>query len=680
MTAHARKDGLIDATKIPGATIDIAGLRSSAAQFTATAAAIDAGATAVVGAWQPLQHSYVTDQTADLMAAMAPVTTDSATYVTFISGLGTAVDTLADEVEPHVKKLGTLIGEAAVFADSVSKGVEVPMYGSAGPSSGRTSLVDWDTDENTVAANKKLLHRVNVEVAAILQAQARFQDKVRAHENLCFAPPLRPTAKQLDAATDLPWGRAVDRKKSCGESFDDGIGDAVGDTFKGLGTLVFGVNQKTGAWWDGDSYGAAWGGLGNFFAAAGMGLAMTPYSIAYATGNLDQLPADYKKWDRDNIQWVSDHYMPVVEGFVGSDEEWKNDPAYASGKLAFNLATILLPTKGVGAFAKAGLGVKVAELATKAADVVGGLGKAGELTLAAGRTVVHAADALNDLVRTAHVHVSESIDRAATAIQRHVDDLASRLALHKPAFAGGDVPSVTHPAPHDPPGTISASEHPGDASHPLGEHPATGADPSPAGAGGDEAGRWKPSEQPDPLANVPPDKLEQARKLLAIAGNDHVPTVYRNFAEGNLFNYQHQAEFVTNEVYVHELRAGADGHVILDGAGRPEVVATYRIDSLNQTVEVVERKATQLSEISERTALTYIKSFETKYVVDDERFVIADVPSARANPDLAPLIGQQLQGAKVLQIPVQVKPIPPEILEYAADHGVTIRDVAGHEY
>ena len=106
-----------------------------------------------------------------------------------------------------------------------------------------------------------------------------------------------------------------------------------------------------------------------------------------------------------------------------------------------------------------------------------------------------------------------------------------------------------------------------------------------------------------------------------------------------------------------------------------------RLDSYNpKTKEIVSRKYTQLSEISEKTAIGYLKELLEKYSPGS---VIADVPSNRvgANAEIfEENEGNILKGQMILEVPVQKEPVPENVLLKAQEEGITIRDIKGHIY
>lgn len=98
----------------------------------------------------------------------------------------------------------------------------------------------------------------------------------------------------------------------------------------------------------------------------------------------------------------------------------------------------------------------------------------------------------------------------------------------------------------------------------------------------------------------------------------------------------------------------------------------YRVDSYNpRTSEIVSRKHTQLSDIQESTALSYINEIPKKY---SPGTVIADVPSSGT------LANQRLQGQMILEVPVQTNPVPSSVTNAAREAGILIRDINGTIY
>ena len=105
-----------------------------------------------------------------------------------------------------------------------------------------------------------------------------------------------------------------------------------------------------------------------------------------------------------------------------------------------------------------------------------------------------------------------------------------------------------------------------------------------------------------------------------------------------------------------------------------------RLDSYVPNTEIVSRKYTQFDEVSEETAIRYLKELSNKYSPGS---IIADVPSNNTGSDekIFELNGDNvLRGQMILEVPVQKAEIPPNVLKYATDHRIKIRDIKGKYY
>lgn len=100
-----------------------------------------------------------------------------------------------------------------------------------------------------------------------------------------------------------------------------------------------------------------------------------------------------------------------------------------------------------------------------------------------------------------------------------------------------------------------------------------------------------------------------------------------------------------------------------------------RLDSYRPGKEIVSRKDTQISKISENTFKGYVREIAQKY---KEGTKIPDTVKARK--EYPNLIGRPLKGKYYLEVPVQSKPVPKWALQDAANNGVIIRDVKGFIY
>ena len=142
------------------------------------------------------------------------------------------------------------------------------------------------------------------------------------------------------------------------------------------------------------------------------------------------------------------------------------------------------------------------------------------------------------------------------------------------------------------------------------------------------------------------------------------------------FNKARAKFYPYNEVYLEAPKKAVN---LPEGA--PTKHQYVRLDSYNpHTGEIVSRKYTQLSEVSEETAIRYLKELSDKYAPGS---VIADVPSNRTgvNKGIFELNqGDKLKGQMILEVPVQKKSVRESILKYAQDKNIQIRDINGNVY
>ena len=142
------------------------------------------------------------------------------------------------------------------------------------------------------------------------------------------------------------------------------------------------------------------------------------------------------------------------------------------------------------------------------------------------------------------------------------------------------------------------------------------------------------------------------------------------------FNKARAKFYPYNEVYLE-----APKKAINLPEGSPTKHQYVRLDSYNpHTGEIVSRKYTQLSEVSEETAIRYLKELSDKYAPGS---IIADVPSNRTgvNKGIFDVNGDNvLRGKMILEVPVQKKSVRESILKYARDNNIQIRDINGKIY
>ena len=141
------------------------------------------------------------------------------------------------------------------------------------------------------------------------------------------------------------------------------------------------------------------------------------------------------------------------------------------------------------------------------------------------------------------------------------------------------------------------------------------------------------------------------------------------------FNKARAKFYPYNEVYLE-----APKKAINLPEGSPIKHQYVRLDSYVPNKEIVSRKYTQLSEVSEETAIRYLKELSDKYAPGTK---IADVPSniSGANAGIfKENRGRTLRGQMILEVPVQAKAVPKRMIDYASLKGIKIRDTNNHIY
>ncbi|MBG9795714.1 hypothetical protein ABD76_25930 [Paenibacillus dendritiformis] len=126
---------------------------------------------------------------------------------------------------------------------------------------------------------------------------------------------------------------------------------------------------------------------------------------------------------------------------------------------------------------------------------------------------------------------------------------------------------------------------------------------------------------------------------------------------GNNFNKENRPRYPYNEVELEAKEVGGKKFVV---------------DSYVPNKEIVSRKFTQLSEVKESTAISYVRELAQKYSSGSK------ISNGPFNPNA--LKGGRLKGELILEIPVQNKPIPQSVLDEATKNKITIRDINGKEY
>jgi hypothetical protein len=140
------------------------------------------------------------------------------------------------------------------------------------------------------------------------------------------------------------------------------------------------------------------------------------------------------------------------------------------------------------------------------------------------------------------------------------------------------------------------------------------------------------------------------------------PQWLKTIEEGNNFNANRKDAFPYNEIY-------------LEKTGGSYV----RLDSYDPVVsEITSRKFSQLSDVNESTAISYLNELNNKYPPGTK---IAEVPSNLTGSNQGILSsGDNITGQMILEVPVQLNGIPQSVLDKADDLLILIRDVNGNVY
>lgn len=168
------------------------------------------------------------------------------------------------------------------------------------------------------------------------------------------------------------------------------------------------------------------------------------------------------------------------------------------------------------------------------------------------------------------------------------------------------------------------------------------------------------------LSALAQSKIEMYQRLMDRAGT---PDWMRRMFAGSQFDWTQQHRYTANQVWIDQL----------DNQGN--LVGRFRLDSMNPGEEIVSRKLTDLSAVTEATARTYIDEILDKYNPGRANLVVADTPANQAQlGHVDDVIGRPMTGGRVLEVPVQPNGIPQAVLDYATENLVRIRDVTGHSY
>ncbi len=404
----ASAGGLIDPSQIPGTTIQAETIASAGSDFTRSAGLVRQHGDAVTTVWGGLSAVYSAPESAQLIAVMNPVRSDTAVLADQISAVGAQISALAEAVGPIRRELVNIKSRAEAFVAKAAGGTTVDYWDPNHPAWDNgwfvgfmlqdfadmvPAHIPWNKYQPWIDENNALIAEVSVQVARLDEARATCVNAINAlRADVCVAPAQAITVEQLNAAgAVLPWGTAGNGDRSCYESVNDGIAESFEGAVSGIGSLIT-RNPETGEWLDWGNAGASWVQMGTMLGSIALIGPAVPLVSAFAPKG---------SWAQEFATGVAKNQVAVVEGLVGSPAAWQENPAKAAGSLGFNVGSFFIPGAGVvGGAAKTGLfGARAAALVERATLALGKggsavVGAAGAVNLKVGNALTHLKDVL----------------------------------------------------------------------------------------------------------------------------------------------------------------------------------------------------------------------------------------------------------------------------------------------
>jgi hypothetical protein len=607
----------LDSLLQPILVVNVDGVAAEAATLSSQGPTLAASGATVHSTWQGLSEVYVAPEAPTLFAATLPIQTDMAALGPEVATVGAALTAFATEVRTLQTEARALIAEAAALEAQIqSDASAVAMAG--GDSSAATTMAGPEMDRLRTAA-AALMARFN-------QAEITCANQIRA---LAGGAPLvanngddvlAPNEYGLTAGQWFEaWGGTWLNRDPLG-----GIATAATGDFEGLVGLVTGDPNT-------------WLGLWHVVANAIPGV-----TIANNYMDLPGLPRGA----------ASQALLEVGKGMLAWDE-WQRNPGNAFGQVLYNFGTLPLAVGKIGTAGRlGGAAARLGETALRGLDAAAAATRVRVTDLAqAART------SLADLRVPTSVHINPVPALAGvgrlpgpsdvTVGTTRVGDMpwAQRMGIVTDPSRGGHGPSSDGTPDHlegDPQSSRGGDDTPGNVTpeHHDGDHTDT---------------NRTDTDRPDVDGGDSSD------------GTSSKPEWLRNRERGNEFNRQREPYYTerggANEVHVGERSAKRQ---------------FPRVDSYVPGEEIVSRKHTQLSEVQDRTAISYLNEFVKKY---GRGTIVANTPSNKRDLGVNP-IGKPMDGELVLEVPVQTgnPPVPRSVLEAAEDLGITIRDEKGNTY
>ncbi|KTR93222.1 hypothetical protein NS220_13240 [Microbacterium testaceum] len=392
--------GLIDPSKLPGHNLDLAGVSQAAADISSRGGSIQQAGTDVASSWSALPASYESTGAESVYVAMNPVRDASDRVGGDLASVASALTDWVTTVQPILTRVADLRTDAEAFV------VEANNFASRVTWTNNLAVTflpvpvdNWWEDPDMVQRNADLVDQGYLLGEQLRVANEDLANAIRRSAGLSTNA-VPPAATNAPDNLQTDWGSASPREESCAEKtigfpmhLTGGVLNGAWDMVGGLGMLLGGYDFKSwpppawgmvGDMLSGDFQGAAdrggdwlsgwgqsWMGLGHLVTGVSMGFMAPVMSEVVAPGQISDLKAKgadtgFLEWQQ---QWMRDSYRSYIDlfgsfvGYHAPEEWWKatpdqwgegwsdwgKDPGGTAGTSLFNIATLVLPTKGGGA-------------------------------------------------------------------------------------------------------------------------------------------------------------------------------------------------------------------------------------------------------------------------------------------------------------------------------------------
>ena len=392
--------GLIDPSKLPGHNLDLAGVSQAAADISSRGGSIQQAGTDVASSWSTLPASYESTGAESVYVAMNPVRDASDRVGGDLTAVASALTDWVTTVQPILTRLADLRTDAEAFVVEANNfSSRVTWTNNLAVSFMVVPVDNWWEDPDMVQRNADLVDQGYLLGEQLRVANEDLANAIRRSAGLSTNA-VAPAAASAPDDLQTDWGSASPREESCAEKtigfpmhLTGGVLNGAWDMVGGLGMLVGGYDFKSwpppawgmvGDMLSGDFQGAAdrggdwlsgwgqsWMGLGHLVTGVSMGFMAPVMTEVVAPGQISDLKSKgvdtgFLEWQQ---QWMRDSYRSYIDlfgsfvGYHAPEEWWKatpdqwgegwsdwgNDPGGTAGTSLFNIATLVLPTKGGGA-------------------------------------------------------------------------------------------------------------------------------------------------------------------------------------------------------------------------------------------------------------------------------------------------------------------------------------------